>query len=305
MRLRQVRDFVAVADAGSITAAAHALGVSQPGLTKSIGSLEAELSVPLFLRSARGVSLTPYGQAFYVHARAAHGELEKARSDVMQLAGGPGGRVAVGFGPLAAALAVPGAVLKFQSLFPEVEVRLLEGFGHVTMPLVRDHTLDMALGPKLPGYARDPGLKYRPVFHNEQIIMARRGHPLGKAESVGELAKATWLSFEPRSVFQGVLAGLRLPGAHHLVQCESLQVLVRLLVDSDMLAVASRRVLALADGAGGVGVLQEIRVAERIPPMSTGLYVVADTPLTQPAAAMARLLVESGRRLAAAPPASH
>lgn len=93
MRLSQVRDFVAVADAGSITAAARALGVSQPGLTKSIGSLEAELNVPLFLRSARGVSLTRYGSAFYARARAAHGELEKARSDVMQLAGGASGRV--------------------------------------------------------------------------------------------------------------------------------------------------------------------------------------------------------------------
>lgn len=81
---------------------------------------------------------------------------------------------------------MPGAVLKFQSLFPEVEVRLFESFAHVTMPLVRDHTLDMALGPKLPGYRRDAGLKYRPVFHNEQVVIGRKGHPLAKARSAHE-----------------------------------------------------------------------------------------------------------------------
>ncbi len=295
MRLSQIRDFVAVTDAGSITAAARLLGVSQPGLTKSIGTLEAELNVSLFRRSARGVSLTRFGQAFYTRARAAHTELEKAREEVLQLAGGVSGRVAVGFGPLAAALLLPQAVLKFQTLYPEVEVRLLEGFAHATMPLVRDQTLDMALGPRLPGY-RDPALKFRPVFHNEQIILGRKGHPLARSKTVSELSRAHWLSFEPRRVVDEVLSALGLPGAHQLMQCESLNVMVALLADSNMLALASRRMLTLA---GASGALEEIVIAERIPPMTTGLYVVAETPLTRPAAAMARLLVEFGRRLPA------
>jgi DNA-binding transcriptional LysR family regulator len=204
--------------------------------------------------------------------------------------------VAIGFGPLAAALVVPPAVLKFQSLFPEVEVRLLEAFAHVSMRMVRDHTLDMALGPRLSGYRRDAALKFRPVFSNEQIVVSRKGNPLARARSISELAQAHWLSFEPRAVVDQVLSDLGLPGAHQLMQCESLNVLVALLADSNMLALASRRVLALPAARG---VLQEISIAERIPPMTTGLYVVADTPLTRPAAAMARLLVEFGRRLPA------
>jgi LysR family transcriptional regulator of abg operon len=297
MRLSQVRDFVAIADAGSITAAARALGVSQPGLTKSIGALESELRVSLFQRSARGVSLTTFGRAFYARAHAAHSELEKARNDVLQLAGIRSGRVAIGFGPLAAALVVPAAVLKFQALFPQVEVRLLEGFAHVVMPLVRDQTLDMALAPRLPGYRRDAALKFRPVFHNEQIIVGRRGHPKAKSRSIGELADAHWLSFEPRPVVDQVLSTIGLRGAHQLMQCESLNVMLAMLANSDLLAIASRRVLTLA---GAADVLQEIAIAERIAPMTTGLYVVADTPLTASAAAMAKLLVEIGRTLTVA-----
>ena len=65
MRLTQIRDFVAVVDAGSISSAARLLNVSQPGLTKSIGRLEAELAVSLLQRTPRGVSLTRYGRAFF------------------------------------------------------------------------------------------------------------------------------------------------------------------------------------------------------------------------------------------------
>ena len=66
MRLTQIRDFLAVVEAGSINAAARKLGVSQPGLTKSLGSLEAELSASLLKRTPTGVTLTRLGQAFHL-----------------------------------------------------------------------------------------------------------------------------------------------------------------------------------------------------------------------------------------------
>jgi LysR family transcriptional regulator, regulator of abg operon len=294
MRLTQVRDFVAVVDAGSISAAARSLGVSQPGLTKSIAALEAELNISLLQRTPRGVSLTRFGRAFYARAHAAHAELEKARQEVLQLAGARSGQVAIGFGPLAAALVLPAAVLAFQRHFPAVEVRLLEGFAHVVMPLVRDETLDMALAPRLPGYHHDASLRFRPVFHNEQIIVGRKRHPLGGARSIVELSNAHWLSFEPRPVVDRVLSALGLPGARQLMQCESLNVMVALLAGSDLLTVASRRILALPQSGKA---LQEIHIAERIAPMTTGLYVRADAPLTPPAAAMAKILVDIGRGL--------
>jgi LysR family transcriptional regulator, regulator of abg operon len=296
MRLTQIRDFVAVADAGSVSSAARSLGVSQPGLTKSIGSLETELGVALLRRSPRGVTLTKFGRAFYARAHAAQSELEQARQEVAQLAGGRGGQVAVGFGPMAAALVLPPAVAEFRARFPQVEVRLLEGFAHAVMPLVRDHTLDMALGPRLPGYRHDATLKFRPVFHNEQIVVGRKGHPLTRAGSISDLSDAHWLSFEPRPVVDRVLTGLGLSGARQLMQCESLNVLVALLASSDMLAVASSRILGLAVSGKS---LQQIPIRERIAPMTTGLFVRAETPLTPPAAAMAKLLVEFGRKLAA------
>src|SRR5689334_14491473 len=143
MRLNQIRDFVAVVEGGSISAAARALGASQPGLTKSVGSLEAELGVSLLRRTPRGALPTSYGKAFYVRARAAYSELQKAEHEMAQIAGSRAGRVSIGFGPFVAAQMVPQAVRRFRLSYPEVELRLMEGFAHAMIPLVRDETLDL------------------------------------------------------------------------------------------------------------------------------------------------------------------
>ena len=294
MRLTQIKDFLAVVDAGSISAAARLLNVSQPGLTKSIGSLESELAVSLLQRTPRGVSLTRYGRAFYARARAAHSELDKAQQELAQLAGGHTGKVAIGFGPLAAALVLPRAVHRFRHQYPTVELRLLEGFVHALMPLTRDETLDMMIGPRLTGRGADPSMRYRPIFSNDQIVVGRRGHPLARARSINELAEVCWLSFEPRAVIDRVLVALGSTGARELIQCESLNVMVALLADTDMLAVTSRRMLSLPQAGAS---LREVRTAERMPPMTTGLFTRADTPLTPAATAMAKVLVEIGREL--------
>src|ERR1700720_3349119 len=70
MELRHLRYFVAVADAGNLTAAAQRmLHTSQPSLRRQIRDLEDEVGTPLLTRKARGIDLTPAGRAFLDHAR--------------------------------------------------------------------------------------------------------------------------------------------------------------------------------------------------------------------------------------------
>jgi DNA-binding transcriptional LysR family regulator len=57
-----LRDFLAVTRAGSLSAAAQELSVSQPALTKNIRRLEQHYGVALFERKARGMALTPFGE---------------------------------------------------------------------------------------------------------------------------------------------------------------------------------------------------------------------------------------------------
>jgi len=90
--LDQIRYFVTVAEAGSITGAARRLHISQPPLTRQIHALEDELGAPLLERHPKGVSLLPAGQVFLRHARGILRAVEDAAASISsegREAGGP------------------------------------------------------------------------------------------------------------------------------------------------------------------------------------------------------------------------
>ncbi len=291
MRLAQIRDFLAVVESGSISATARRLGVSQPGLTKSLGSLEAELGAALLKRTPTGVALTREGQAFHVRARAGYSELITAQEEVTR---GSRPKVALGYGPFFAAQIVPQAVMRFREKFPDVQLRLVEGLRHATGPMVRDGTLDMSLAPRAPSAQADPAIRFKPIAHLRQIVVARRGHPLATARSAADLVADEWLSNQKRDVMLGMLRALGAPEPQRFTECESFSTLLALLAGSDMLAVVQHPFLSMPTVAEHV---QEIPIAEHLPGLTVGLHMRADAPLTRPAASMARLLTDIGRAL--------
>src|SRR5258707_5422492 len=93
MKLHQIRDLLAVAEKGSLRAAARHLGLAQPSISRSIRELERELEVPLLERHARGTVLTPTGRRFAARASAAASELRRAREGNAQLHRDAAGRL--------------------------------------------------------------------------------------------------------------------------------------------------------------------------------------------------------------------
>jgi LysR family transcriptional regulator, regulator of abg operon len=290
MKLAQIRDFLAVIECGSISATARRLGVSQPGLTKSLGSLEAELGAALLMRTPTGVALTRQGRAFHVRARAGYSELVKAQEE---LARGAEAHVALGFGPFFAAQIVPQAVLRFRQKYPGVQLRLVEGLRHATGPMVRDGTLDMSLAPRAPDATSDPAIRFKPIAQLNQIVVARRGHPLARVRSAAALSADEWLSNLRHDVAAAALRTLGAPEPRRITECESFSAMVALLAGSDMLAVVQHPFLDLPQVAEQI---QQIPLAERLPGLTVGLHTRADAPLTRPAAALARLLADIGRK---------
>ncbi|HWK49383.1 MAG TPA: LysR family transcriptional regulator, partial [Steroidobacter sp.] len=97
MELRQLRYFIAVAEAGSFSRAAELLHVSQPPLSVQIKALEDEIGVRLLERTPRGVSLTVAGAAFFEEVRGALARLEHAKSAAARADRGEIGLLAIGF----------------------------------------------------------------------------------------------------------------------------------------------------------------------------------------------------------------
>lgn len=297
MRLRQIEDFVAVVESGSIRAAARRLGVSQPAITKSVRRLEAELNSRLVQRTPRGVLPTPSGRAFLARARAAQAELRKAEEEITQLGGDGVGSVTVGVVPAAIPIA-PQAVVRFRQQFPRARLRILEGYTHTLLPLVRDETLDMALGVRFDPDL-DPAFTFRPLFRFGYVVVARKGHPLRSARSLAELANVGWISLTPSGSPGGPLdrafssAGLPVPP--QMVRCESHNIAVAMLAKTDMLGIMSRRMLT---DPLTRDFIQQIAVSDSMPSYTVGIFARADPPLTPLAAAMAKAAAAAARQLA-------
>lgn len=298
MRLNQIRFFVAAVESGSIRAAARKLGVSPPAITKSLRQLEQELHVGLVERTQHGVVATPAGRAFVTRARVVQSELRKAEEEFAQFAGGPAGSVAFGAGPTAMALIVPEALMQFRRQCPDARVRIVEGMGPATVPLVRDETLDFALVLRPEGKL-ESGLRFRPLFRDDFVIAARKGHPLRNARSLARLVDAQWLTFSARDPglvkLEQAFSSAGLPAPRSMTQCDSFSSIVTLLAQTDMVAPIARRLLASPFARDA---LQQIPVAERMASATRGIITRADAPLTRVAAAMAKAVIAVGRQLA-------
>jgi DNA-binding transcriptional LysR family regulator len=126
MEMRQVEYVVGVVDAGTFTAAAGRLHVSQPSLSQGIARLEAELGTPLFHRVGRGAVLSAAGEAFLGPARRMLREARLARESVEAVAELETGTLDLVALPTLAVDPVAVAVGRFRRAHPGVVVRIAE-----------------------------------------------------------------------------------------------------------------------------------------------------------------------------------
>ena len=117
--LRQLRYFLAVAEEGSISAAAASIPVAQQSLSEQIRSLERQLGAPLFVRGPRGVRLTAVGEELQVEARSLINQADRAFDHVQRVAGGERQTIHVGYLPSVGNYIVPPLVRAFAHTHPE------------------------------------------------------------------------------------------------------------------------------------------------------------------------------------------
>ena len=203
MELRQLRYFIAIAEEGSFSRAAHRLHVSQPPLSTQIKSLETELGVRLLERTPRGVTLSGAGAAFLEEARAVLARLDVARQQALRAARGELGVLSVGFVSIADYGVLPPALQSFRARFPAVEVQLHELTSDAQVPLLRAGRLDLgiALAP-----VDAPDLEFERLLREELVLAAPAAHPAARDAGAIDLRALSKESFivPPRDIAPGL-----------------------------------------------------------------------------------------------------
>ncbi|HUC50466.1 MAG TPA: LysR substrate-binding domain-containing protein [Xanthobacteraceae bacterium] len=280
MKLHQLRDLVAIADHGSLRAAARHLGMAQPTLTRSLSELERELGAPLFERRSKGMAATALGQAFIRRSIAILNDVRHAREEFAQLRGNAIGSVTIGLSIVAHLRLLTKALRPFRRRYPRVRLHVIEGFYPSLELGLQDGTVDFYIGPD-PDLILPPGLHKETVLPGRRAVLARAGHPLAKATSLKDLLDAEWITTSITSKAENELGDLfkryGLPPPILALQCQSALTLLTSLANSDLLAMAPSQWI---ESAFASHILTTIRVREEITAPSIVLVQRSDVPLS-------------------------
>ncbi len=183
MEIRQLKYFVLAARTLNFTEAAQAAHVVQSTLSQQIKQLETELSVSLFHRVGRHVTLTVEGRAFLPDAERILLYAEKGRQRMADLRAVEGGDLYIGVctGIGLSAILID-ALTEFNRQHPRVHVHIEEDIVDVLEQRLLDHKIDLAM-MFTPRQAND-AIEVRPIFTTRLKAIVGERHPLASASSI-------------------------------------------------------------------------------------------------------------------------
>ncbi|APB78073.1 MULTISPECIES: LysR family transcriptional regulator [Paenibacillus] len=171
MESSDLKIFRAVAREGSITKAAQALNYVQSNVTSRIQQLEAQLKVPLFRRSNRGMALTPAGENLLEYADTILTLLDEAEKST-QYSDQPAGPLRLGSIETAAVTHLTSLLTEYHAQYPDVHLSLMTGSTHDLVQKVLNYELD---GAFVYGPVDDPHIEYVAAFEEELVLISEPG----------------------------------------------------------------------------------------------------------------------------------
>ena len=201
---RDLEQFVAVAETGSIARAAERCHTVASAVSKRLSDLEDSFGTALLVRGAKGVELTPAGHAFLARARSILHQADQIDEELRRHASGARGHVRVFANISAIVEFLPAALASFLAKYPDISVHLEEHVSAAIAAGVADNLADLGI---LSEVTAVDGLTMTPFRTDELVVVLRPDHPLGTHPN---------LSFS--QIVQLPLVGLHANSAlHHLL----------------------------------------------------------------------------------------
>lgn len=197
---RHLIQLAAVVDAGGVSDAATALGLSQPAVSRSLAMLEARVGEPLFLRGKRPLQPTVLGSQLAAHGRAMQAASRKATDTVQGFLRGTRGLVRVGGVPFFMDAMISRMVAEFQNHQPDVAVQ--QSYGHLADLMVQlsGDQIDLAIVP-MGTLEAIAGFDFIEILPGRNVVACRPSHPLLRKTRLlpADLTEYPWVAPLPGS----------------------------------------------------------------------------------------------------------
>jgi len=203
LTLRQLRAFVAVAEAGSFTAAARTLHLTQSAASVLMRELEREMGVQLLDRHTRLVVLTEAGREFLPSAQRLLRDLSAAVADVTDLRDKKRGVLRLAAPQLMACAFMPEMIATYRARYPEVDVRLADVLPEDLLASVQTGLAELAVGQDV---SVDDSIDCRELFRDRHWLICPKDHPLASRRAVQWRDLVPWTFIAPTRDFRSRIA---------------------------------------------------------------------------------------------------
>ncbi|GAA2400235.1 LysR family transcriptional regulator [Nonomuraea africana] len=200
---RRLRTLRAVADHGTVTAAAAALHLTPSAVSQQLGALEHEVGHRLFARDGRGIRLTAVGRIMLAHADEVLAQLERAEAEVAAYTTGSAGEVSVASFATAISAVLAPAVRELRVSAPALKIRVLDAEGDRGLTMLLDDEADLTIAVEYRGAPDDQRLTRIPLYAEPFDLLLPREH--APASTLAELAEDDWIGPYPGNPVHDVI----------------------------------------------------------------------------------------------------
>jgi DNA-binding transcriptional LysR family regulator len=294
--IKHLTHIVALADKKNFARAAEQLNLSQPALTRSIQSAEADVGLKLFDRGSTEVVPTPAGQFLLERARQLVFDNRCLKRDMDLYRDAKMGDTSFGVAPLPASTYMTPLLVGLRQTHPNINFKVMVGHWGLQLKFLRDESIEFFLG-LITDLPRDADLQVRSLYREEGGFFARRGHPLLAQDAVTltEIWDYGVASVRLPDFILAMLSGF--PGLQRnvSVECDNLGTLKAIALQTDTVLAGVPRMVPreLADGS-----LVPLKLAA---PLDLGVEMGIVTLRGRTPSPMANLVLQRLVELAAAP----
>ena len=195
MEFSQLEAFLEAANRGSFRRAADALYLSQPSVSARVQTLENEVGVALFHRTARGVRLTDMGRIFLPFAQRSIETLRRGREVLESVRQTSAGILNMATARVIGTYVLPETLQKFQQLYPDANLHIKVGGSSDVLQMVVDEEVQLGLAR----FMQHPDVDALHLYDEEAVLVVHPGHSFTKTRvaAMSQVAQEPLIVYDP------------------------------------------------------------------------------------------------------------